>query len=99
MRWGVFITTTLSAVSDLLYLLFGVIGCITKKDKILSCNLRMIPLNVALSIACTFIGVLQQDILIPLYGVNILLLIVSATILLYLNSLLDPSCFDLNLGI
>lgn len=98
-RWGLWFTVTLSVVVDFAYLVVGFIGCVKKSNSFLSCNLKMIPLNIAVAIGCTFVGVLLKDTLIPLYGVNIVLLVVSGTILVYLNSLLDPSCFDLNLGI
>ena len=98
-RWGLWITVTMSVVSDFFYVLCGLVGCLTKNSTLLSCNLRMIPLNVIFSLACVVCGIILEDTMIPLFGVNIVLLIVSGIILLYLNSLLDPSCFDLNLGI
>jgi len=98
-QWGLRITSSLSNLADLFYVIIGVIGTAFKNEKLLFFNLRMIPLNIVISIACTVSSVILDFGMIGFYGVNILLLTVSGIFLLYLKSMLNPNFFNVNIGI
>ena len=51
-QWSLWTTSSLSNLFDVFYVMIGVIGTALKNEKLLLFNLRIIPLNIVISITC-----------------------------------------------